>query len=380
MTAFAAGVCLLAVGGVALACLAPWTRTVTLKGQLRPDLGLVRLVAPRDGQLLALAVRPGQVVHRGDVVARIVDDGRNGRSSPAHAEALAQMELRKQSLIGEMRQRELFSQAESASLDARRRRIEEETAFADEQIRLQVLHVGFAQGRVSLYADLVAKGFISDMGRQQRDEELIEQQMHLSELRAARTRLSASRESIDFEQRSAGDRSRRERESLLRDLASTTEAMARDQQVGEAVVVSPLDGVVGSIDAAVGQSVAINEGLATLLPEGAVIEAVCDVSIEEAASLRAGQAASVRIGVAPYREQGRVRAVVQAIADAPQPGSDKVVQRVRLHLESQTFVLDQRTFPLRPGATAVVEVALDRQPILAWLLPATRNTRAGVRH
>lgn len=347
-----------------------YTRTAGISGQLVPREGQIHVTSMQPGEVWRSAVSEGARVHAGDVLFEL----HSTRASPAQAAtetAIAALtQSRRQSLL---RDRWLQQQRDRQRADAEAGqhavRLAELQSLS-EQIVLQQRRVALAVESADRYAALHQSGFVPLLQWQERQGELLDERQRLAELGRVETALRQALQAAEQGWREQRLQSERERETTGRELAALEEAALDADAHRQWLLRAPRDGVVSSIVAVAGQSVAAGATLATLLPEPLVLEAELFAPSRAAGFLRVGQGVRLRYEAYAFQkfglQDGRV-SEVSATAMQLDPHSEPVY-RVRVSLLHQAIRADGRWLPLRPASRVDASVLLEQRRLYEWLL------------
>lgn len=296
------------------------TATVT-RGDLERDVAAEgrivaanhpRLYSPADGTV-ALAVRSGQAVRRGQVLATI--------ESPELQSSLAQERSRLQSLESELGR---------SRLSARQQNATNQQTSELRRVRLEA-----ARRELQRAEKLRAEGLLNEV-EHERSKDAV--RLAEVELEQSREGSGLQREALDFE---VSDRERQvERQRLV--------VADLERRVGELKVTAPFDGMVATLDVDDRQAVAPNAPLLTVVDlssyevEVRIAEAYTDeigsgtrVEIEYAGRQYPGTLTSV----SPEVREGQVEGTVAFAGQAPAGLRQNQRVSVRLVLDRRSNVL-----------------------------------------
>lgn len=363
-----------------------YTRTERVPGYLVLTEGLVKIQAGRLGTLADLHVKKGDSVEKGD--------------------ALISMEVSRLTADG------IFVEtAALQSLMALRRNLENQIALAKKQLaskiaRIQVEIAAATPAVSSLVSQLGLQGeaieaaradFVSVQG--------ILKQGYLSELEAEGYRkvwLKRQTEGKLIERELQGARSKLKRlETQLRQLQDDTKArIARQKeqlkeldtrkaelQGNEAYVLkAPMAGRVVSIaSGAVGQTIAPQQPILTLLPENGRLTAELFVPSRAIGFVKEGQEARLLYAAFPYQRFGsqpsKIIELTQKILSPEESNTpfklDEPSYRVTAALDSLTLDVGDKKVALQSGMRLQADIIQEKRFFLDWLLASIRAVRSG---
>jgi membrane fusion protein len=360
-----------ATGVVAFVTSAEYTRRTRVVGQLVPRDGIATVVAPVAGTLRELRVDEGDVVRAGERLAVIAvprvtrRDGDTGRvqqaALAARAAAIAasyaaqrhQLDAQRAGLVTQL-----------ASVDAELRQIAAELATRREQQRL-------LDATLARFAELHARGFVTETELQQRQGAALEQrglvqalQRQALVLGRQQAQLQQTRHELPAREQGLLAAERREAAALAQEAAETA---AR----GEAVLQAPVAGVVAVRLVQPGQAVQAGQALLSLLPADATLEAQLTVPSRAVGFVATGDRVLMRYQAFPYQKFGQHPGVVVRVARsalAAEGAGGEPVYRVVVAPASPTVRAFGHDEPLKPGMVLEADLLGERRRLWEWLL------------
>ena len=366
-----------------------YTRKAHVLGVLVPDQGVLRLPSPQAGTVVERRVSEGDSVHSGDILFVISVD-RSTASGDAQATVQGSIDARARSLNEASRQSERLEAEQVAALSRQIADMRRELTQMDAEGELQQERLALAQKALAQLQSLQADNFVSGAHVQTKAEEILGLRAQAQAL--VRQRLAQQREIGVFEaqrhERSLQAQS--QRGGIERSLAELTQASAESGALQRIVVRAPRSGVVTVVLAAPGDSVTPSAALASLLPEGAKMQAQLFAPSSAVGFLRPEQTVQLRYQAFPYQKFGHhpgqvlqvSRAPLQAAELASLPLSAGAVTRANEEgaastaepLYRITVALDEQTVqaygvaqPLVAGMQLEADVLLDRRRLIEWI-------------
>ncbi|OIR15451.1 putative multidrug resistance protein EmrK [mine drainage metagenome] len=335
-----------ALGG-ALYIVAPASTQTTDDAYVSAD---ATVVAPKVRGLIAqVLVQDNQVVHAGDLMVRIDPEEFDARVSTANAEladAMAGVASSKAALVSLKSEEQLASasvRAAESSIDAAK--AQAERAIADSR----------------RYEKLAAKGFVAVSVADTYRTAAITAEHDVTRVSALHD-VSLDLEAVTRAKRATLEAALQKAEATVERASAALDLTQQDQR--HAMVVAPIDGVVGNRQVQEGDYVQPGTRLLTLVP---LHKCYVTANFKETQTgrIQAGQLARIEVDALPGHEfLGTVDSLAPGsgsrFALLPfEPGTGnftKIVQRVavRVRFDPNQPDLDQ----LRPGLSATVKVAL----------------------
>ena len=350
---------LCAVSGVAHL---PYQQKVQVTGWAQPDLGTTAIVAPGAGRITEIAVKHGDRVVAGQVLARI-DFTRllAGGRSQEERDRLAlseQLRLRKERHAAQHQ----LDQIDQRTLVARYDDLESERRLLDRQIQAQAERLRIARHDYRRVARLVQARWLG------RAEQTDARRLYLGELeRAAQLRREASRFEADaadlVRQRQAHrERARVTQMRLAEEIVETEHLLAAAADRIEWLV-APHAGKVDDIRFEVGDRLREAAQLMALVRASNQWRVELFASPVDVGRLQRGQSVQLRFDGYPHAEFGLGRGRIDYIARVPRVSGE------RLHYLVAVAVTDlpRDVTRLPEGMGVAADVIVAKKPLWRWL-------------
>lgn len=376
LTAFAVTA---AAGVVALLACGEYTRRSRVSGQLVPDGGLVTIVAPADGILARPLPAEGAQVGRGRVLVVITTSRVTASSGDTTAELLSRLEDRRAA------SHERFA-TEERLLETRVRGIREQWAAARRELGEIESSLALERERLRISEELQAglhaladRQHVSRLQLAQQEQATLERAAALHALQRQAT--SLQRELLGMEQRLREITLQQsvQQAAHAAELAELDQERVRTEAAGEVLVKAPLDGLVASAIAGVGQAVRSGQPLLSLVPQGSVLRAQLLVPSRGVGFIDAGDTVLLRYQAFPHEKFGHHRGTVVSVsrnaldpaAVAALTGSAPYTEplyRVLVELAEQSVGAFGERAALRPGMLVEADILGERRKLYEWLL------------
>lgn len=380
--AFCAAVAVLVIALiVAFAWFGTYTRRATVPGLLEPVGGVLRLTTPTTGTVETLRLVEGRHVAAGETLV-VLSGERRSSSGDTQGLIATQLDARRTTLE---RDRRLSDERNAARIRATRERLD--------AIDGELMHVGLegallaareaiAQKNVDRFDELARTGFMSPLQAQARQDEALV--VRAQRENARRVEASLRRERIGLAGQLADSRLQAEGESLAlsRSVAALDQERTENEARRSTVITAPFAATVTGIAVQVGQQVAGGTLLATLIPDGAVLEARLFASARQVGFVETGQRVRMRYAAYPYQKFGMGEGVVTAVEQSPyapqelpahvaslvgSPLGGEPVYRIAVALDRQTIDTYAKPQALRSGMAFEADVLQDRRRLHEWL-------------
>ena len=391
-TAVATFFVLLVLALLVFACTQGFARKESVSGVLTPAGGVLRLVAPQAGVVVATPAAQGARVAAGQAVVALSTEQASA-SGPTQEAVARSLALRQGSLSDELQQQGLQVRQQAASLDARVGAVAAGLAQQEREIALQRERVQLVRDVAGRYPDLVRSGAVSPVEAAEKQTELLEQQARLSEMERARGAAQAELATLRADRASLPLQAGRESAQMRREVQALAQAQAENESRRGNQVLAPQAGEIAALLAAPGQSVAAGQTLATLLPAGAALEAELWVPTRSAGFVRAGMPVWLRVDAFPYSRYGQLPAHVREVSRSAvaardldggtetAAGAPDNVFRVVVTLDpdaSGDAALAWRS-SLKAGMHVQASLAAERRTLVEWALEPLAAWRVAAR-
>jgi len=375
LAAITAGVVLTAAALATFLVLGQYTRKATVAGVLAPDRGLIRLVPSAAGTVVERHVGEGQTVRAGDVMF-VVALERPLLAADAQAAVRRSLDERRRSLGESARTQQALADAQRQALERRLLALEGELAQVDVEAGLQRQRQAMTEQALARLRRLEADQFISEAQVQAKSEELLGLHAAAQGLARQRSALERERAALDGELRALPLRSNAVSGGLARDLAQAERDAAEQGAEQRLVVRAPQTGTVSTVLAEPGQSVSPASALATVVPQGAALQAQLYAPSSAVGFVQPGQAVRLRYEAFPYQRYGQQAGRVLQVSRTPLApselaalalpvaggGGGEPLFRITVALEGEPVAS-----PLSPGMRLQADVLLERRRLIEWL-------------
>jgi membrane fusion protein len=255
------------------------------------------------------------------------------------------------------------------------RDIDGELAALDSQVQSQSTRVDRGRGQLARLKTIMEKGAIAEIDLLQQREDVASMQQALARLAQERTRVKRERANLIARQAELAT----DLELRLSDLASRANALreriTRNENTRLQAIAAPLDGTIATLDLVVGDAIAPQQLLATVIPVGSPLVADVYVPSRAVGFIAAGQRVRLRYDAFPHDRFGAASGRVESVADfvllpadvPPTFGLREASYKVRIRLESQAVTDRHGSYALRPGMLLAAEVVLESRRLVEWL-------------
>ena len=375
LTLMCVGAILALAALVAFLLVAQYTRKATASGVLVPDRGLIRLVPAESGTVLERRVIEGQTVMAGDVLFILALE-RSVRGTDAQAQVLSSLQARQRSLQDATRRQQALGSAQQQALTRRLQALARELAQADLEGSLQSDRLALARQSLQRLQSLEAAQFISSAQVQAKNEELLALRAAAQTVARERAALERERADLEGQLRALPLQAESAAGGIERELAVLSRELAEIDTDRRLVVRAPQAGTVSAVLAEPGQSVSPASALASLMPQGAALQAHLFAPSSAVGFVRTGQPVQLRFDTYAYQRYGHRPGRVLQVSRTPLAPSELATLSLPAVALAEplfriTVALDDapgaEALALTPGMRLQADVLLDRRRLVEWL-------------
>ncbi len=360
---------------IAVAVWGQYTRRERVDGFLEADLGTARVTAPDAGRIVELMIQEGQEVKAGAPMARISYERSTSSATSTNAAVAGELNQRKGLLEKEQGQVKELGEQQVLQVRKRIRDLEAEIAQQENEVKLQERRVASAKEQAQRYAELAKDKFYSEIAVKQKQDEVTDQEIRLQQQKRNRLNLERDLAAAKLDETAAGLRARTQSDQVARQISEVQQNMVQEEAKRETVIRAPIDGTATNIAVTVGQSVAADASLATVLPKGGVLHAEMLVPTRAIGFVGKGREVVLRYEAFPYERFGLYHGVISEVSQAVWSPGEKVgplavrepAYRVKVTLDKQSVAAQGQEVPLRSGMLVNADILLEKRSLLEWI-------------
>ncbi|HOX68072.1 MAG TPA: HlyD family efflux transporter periplasmic adaptor subunit [Burkholderiaceae bacterium] len=366
-----------------------YTRKAHVLGVIVPDRGLLRLPSPAVGTVVERRVSEGDPVRAGDVLF-VVSVDKSTLKGDAQSAVQGSLDARQRSLQEARAQSQALEREQVAALTRQIEDMRRELLQMDGEAELQQQRLALALKAQARLESLQAENFVSSAHVQTRAEEVLGLRAQVVALARQRTAHQREIAALEALRREKPLQAQSQRGTIDRDLAELTQESAQSDALQRIVVRAPQTGVVTAVLAAPGDSVSPAAALASLLPEGARMQAELFAPSSAVGFLRPRQAVQLRYQAFPFQKFGHHPGQVLQVSRTPLQAAElaslplatgttsaapnssarppgEPLYRITVELDRQTVQAYGVAQPLVAGMQLEADVLLDRRRLIEWI-------------
>ncbi|QJR16590.1 HlyD family efflux transporter periplasmic adaptor subunit [Usitatibacter palustris] len=372
----------IASGSIALIVLAfigfgEHTKKATVSGMLVPDTGLVRVFTPQPGVVVRRFVAEGDRVNRGEPLF-VIADVRKGEERDALGAVVARRFVeREQAVSAQGRLLAATAETERRGLIARRDGLRIESAHLDREIQGITQRAALSRRGLDRMRELERKGFVSPSFADQRNEDVLDQEVRLESLRRAKSVMEREIKSVENDLALIDSRAATQAAALAGQRAALEQERIEREVAYRATVTASQSGTVSAMLAEQGQGVTPGLPLLSIVPEESKLEAHLFAPSRAIGFVRVGQDVLLRFPAFPFQKFGAQKAKIVAVSRSaqsatdmgftPPDGSREPMYRIKVALDAQVISAYGRPVPLQAGMLVDADIHLDRRRIIEWV-------------
>ncbi len=362
------------------------SRKAVCSGVLLPETGVLRVLAPQPGVVSTINVKEGQAVKTGPVLF-VLTNQRSAKAGDVNQQISDLFQGRLNSFQQESNQAAMQHQIKIKALRTRINEGQAESERLAGQIQLQRQCVSLSQAAWQRLKDLENKQFLSAAQVQDKHAEYLDQQQRLADLQRALASNRRDLTNLGSELQHELWQAKREGMAFQRNVFALQQDKIENEARREFTITAPKDGVMSAITVQIGQAVPSNLPLASLLPQGALLEAELYAPSRSVGFIQPGMIVSLRYQAYPYQKFGQHRAIVKEVSRTALRADElngaavgnEAMYRLRLRLDRQSILAYGQTIPLKPGMQLDASIVLERRRLIEWVLePLYSITGRGV--
>ena len=260
----------------------------------------------------------------------------------------------------------------------RRRSLETERTQLERELATAQSRMAYGEQNAARFKALASQGFVSGMGAQGKEEEVLDLRARTQALERTRTGVDREIAALDGELAALPTRTAATLTTVAKQSAALEQEAAELGGRRTLVIRAPEDGVVTALSAQHGQWLTVGQTLATLLPANSTLIAELYAPSRAVGFVQTGQRVQMRYAPFPYQKFGQQSGEVvevsrTAIAPRDLPAgallsaTTEGLYRVRVKIDSQTILTYGQAQPLAPGTQLDADIELDQRRLVEWV-------------
>ena len=355
---------------------ATFPRKESATGVLRYALGELRVTPPRAGIVRSIAVRDGQDVAAGDVLAYVATEQRLAAGDAYDARVLAAVAREREMLEARLKALNLSEPLQAQALRERIAGVVQQLSELQADRTGRAARSRLAAESLAAAETLAAQGVYSAEQRRARQQQALALEQAVSEMAAQIASLESQRTDLMLQLARLPSDVAQTRAAILGSVEALEEKRASaDAQNGFALL-APAAGRVTALQAQVGQPVDPSKPLMAVVPGGSALVGELYVPSRAIAFVVEGQPVRLLYDAFPYTRFGPGFGTVTQVSSAvlrPEEVTAAVrvtepVYRVLVALRAPVMPAYGRDVPLQSGMALTADILLESRSFLDLLL------------
>lgn len=361
-----------------------YARKAAVTGYLAPLHGVVRVLPPKAGIIVSVAVTEGDSVKAGDPLLRVRTERTAIGGTDVDAAVRQGLIQQRDLQLRQVALEEATAEAEGERLRERIGRLQQECDLLTLQIGSQRDRAALAQEQAEVSRDLAAKGFVSAVEQRRREDARISQVQGLDTLRQQLAAKQGELVELRFALAELPGRTA-DRVAGLRAAAAELDTRLAEAEGQRAyLVVAPASGRVSAVQANAGNPADPTQPLLSIVPEGEALQAVLFVPERAIGFVSPGQAVRLALDAFPFEQFGAEDGTISSVARTllrPEQLSEVMAPprepsyRVTVALKRQDITAYGRDIPLQADMQLRADIIFDRRSFIQWILDPVLSAR-----
>ena len=351
-----------------------YSRDATSRGWLKPDKGLIRIVAPQLGNVEKIHVTLGEAISKGQVIATINLDTNIAANRRSVDSSLSEID-------NQISENRLSMELQAEQSEERQMLLRSELISLREELELMFAQLDFLKERSDASNQVTER--IERLNQEDAASllELVQQRERSLTLKQSIKRLEqdivVQQERIlskENEVQSIPSSLELSLSEIRRTISGLQERKFNLAQQGVITLTSPIDGMIAAIPVSEGMAITQGDLVATILPNGGKFEAELFVASRDASLVQVGQEVRIKYHGFPYQRYGVMTGTVASFSrtiflpnEIPNVFQlSEPAYRVIVELDRQEILVNDENFPLKSGMTLDADIIYGRERL--WRL------------
>lgn len=344
-------------------------------GVIEPSLGVVKLQSTQSGVVSNVLVHEGEFVDKGTPIMRIASAMYTEGQQELNQSLLEKYLLQKSKLNKQISDQIISDEIEFENLERRSSRTRERLLALEKNKDLYLERLILNEKLLANISQLKSTGYISELELQKTKDSYLQLRQQVTNVEFERLAILAQVEELNSQMLQLPF-TQEQRLNLVNEKQSELSGkIASIQQQKEAEIRAPKSGVITNILAKQGMNVAAHKPLATLLPEGAILNAILYIPSSAYGFVKLGQEVNLRYHAFPYEKFGVFSGKIILLSDSPtlpeESNMPSLLQspayRVVVDLESQSVSAYGERVQIKTGMLLDADIIIEERSLIRWL-------------
>lgn len=359
-----------------------YTRRVHVTGILVPKAGLITVSASSAGVVENVSVSEGGHVRKATPLILISGEHTSRSLGATSASVTVQLQREAASLVQDIKDMQSLESQQTQDNQLQQAMLRGQIDQLNAQLEIESHQIAMAQELVLKWRPLLAKGYVSTLQFEQEQSQVWSDQSQYKSLVQQRYVTRQQLSALNDQLAQLPLTTSAKLNELQRQLAQIQQTLAQNEATRDSVLYPPAAGMVSSLLAKVGDTVAVGQPLLSIVPDGTTLEAQVLVPSQAIGFVHPGVGVVLHYQAFPYQKFGLQKGTVLTVSRSalspnevtqllggaqPQPASPDPYYRVQIALNAQTIHTDARTESLKPGMALDADMLLERRRMIEWI-------------
>lgn len=373
------------ISGILIICvfsflfIGSYTKKSTLKGQLLPEQGVIKVYPPIKSKVLEKKAKNGTQVKKGDVLY-ILTSERNSTHGDTNKLIIERLESQINTLTSEHKSIKKQFDEYNLSIDNQYNEIQKSINSLGMRFKTQNSKLEILGRELSRYEILSKRGIVSPSFLEQQKTKLLDQKDVLDTLNLQKESLQQQQLSLLSDKAEKKNIYTSQISQLIQTITSLKNELNQYESNREIVIRSPIDGTITNSLAEKGQSIDTEKTLLSIIPSKSILEAILYAPSTDIGFIRKGKNVLIRYDAFPYEKFGQYKGIVSSISYAAinyDESSEKYffseykgkpLYIIKVKLLQQSVTTYGHKSHLLPGMQLEADILTEKRKIYEWLL------------
>ncbi len=362
-----------------------YARKESVRGQLVPNQGIVRVLAASRGTIKQTHVTNGEQVHAGDVLFTINTETYTHNNQVLNDEIKQELLIRLENTQEKINNTGYLFINEMTRYKSKVKAIETDLLKIREQQAGAYKLVNISKKQLHEHEKYFARQLVLEADVENKKIAYLNAKLSYEEIQ----RLILNKESELAEFNRKQESLPQENQNRLLDLqdalSQTKQSLAEIQGAKAHIIRAPINGVVATIVVNAGQTVSADSSLLTILPNDFTLHAELFLPSRSIGFVEKDKQVLLRYDAFPYQRYGlyegrisEVGATTLATNTITPFNSSEPVYKVKVKLEQQTINAYGKKIALQPGMLVTAGIILENRSMIEWLLEPILSLRGAL--
>ena len=359
---------------------AEYSRKETVRGFLMPNKGVIKSFANQAGTIEKLWVKEGDKVFKGQSLATITVQQKNGYGVDLSTQLLEQLNAQANLLIDEISQHQGLRVQELSNLHDQKTALNNEKLALENQLVLAEEKLVLLNEQQINFNKLNKNGYLSNLENDNQQQALLEAKQEKQNIARLLLQHQNQLNQVAFNVQNIPQQYTLRINSLKRQQADLQRQLAQVASNYKYTITASNTGVVTGIQVVEGETLSQSKAQSTpllhILPEGSELIAELLLPTRSAGFVQVGNNTRLRFEAFPYQRFGFINSVITRIDqtlispnEVQLPVSlQEPVYRLRAKLNQQKMQAFGKAFDLKSGMLFEADIMLEQRTLIEWLL------------